>query len=476
MSSLVKPLVKVWSSVSYAAHQSEGIRWMMNQERVGFQASPSISVHGGILGDEMGLGKTIETLGLIVNNRVKRTLILMPLAVRKQWEEAIQRCDLNLYVAEKTGWTPIGKQKLRPSVFLGHYDRLVSNIAQFQEYDWDRIVLDEAHRIRNSKTITGLSVHRLVATYKWCLTATPIVNTLDDAVSYLMFIGCPIDTPGSWSPQYQSWVRGCFLARKLGECEPPAGLTMPPTPEVHKLDLEFTNEDEEKIYSGILNNLEHQWRRAQANGGKAAALQRLAILLRLRQVSVNPQVYINARQRENFGYLGPEFIGPSRKFEEIVNLIRDDSYSGGTHGWIIFCQFREEITLLRQYLEAFDFIGKVREYHGGMTMDERNAAVEGSRTFTDGLQDVLLIQLHAGGTGLNLQHYDRVVFTSPWWTAALLDQALGRALRIGQKNVVQVYWLRLQSESIFNIDEFVLEKSETKRDLANTFHTWSIQI
>ena len=444
MSSLVKPLVKVWSSVSYAAHQSEGIRWMMNQERVGFQASPSISVHGGILGDEMGLGKTIETLGLIVNNRVKRTLILMPLAVRKQWEEAIQRCDLNLYVAEKTGWTPIGKQKLRPSVFLGHYDRLVSNIAQFQEYDWDRIVLDEAHRIRNSKTITGLSVHRLVATYKWCLTATPIVNTLDDAVSYLMFIGCPIDTPGSWSPQYQSWVRGCFLARKLEECEPPAGLTMPPTPEVHKLDLEFTNEDEEKIYSGILNNLEHQWRRAQANGGKAAALQRLAILLRLRQVSVNPQVYINARQRENFGYLGPEFIGPSRKFEEIANLIRDDSYSGGSHGWIIFCQF--------------------------------NAAVEGSRTFTDGLQDVLLIQLHAGGTGLNLQHYDRVVFTSPWWTAALLDQALGRALRIGQKNVVQVYWLRLQSESIVNIDEFVLEKSETKRDLANTFHTWSIQI
>jgi SNF2 family DNA or RNA helicase len=125
---------------------------------------------------------------------------------------------------------------------------------------------------------------------------------------------------------------------------------------------------------------------------------------------------------------------------------------------------------------VFDFIGKVREYHGGMSMDERNAAIEGSRTFTEGKQDVLLIQLHAGGTGLNLQHYDRVVFTSPWWTAALLDQALGRALRIGQKNVVQVYWLRLQSESIFNIDEFVLEKSETKRELANTFHTWSIQI
>ena len=109
-------------------------------------------------------------------------------------------------------------------------------------------------------------------------------------------------------------------------------------------------------------------------------------------------------------------------------------------------------------------------------MNERSAAVEETKTLSQGLQDVFLVQLHAGGTGLNLQHYDRVVFTSPWWTAALLDQALGRALRIGQKNVVHVYWLRLQAESIFNIDDFVLEKSETKRDLANTFHSWSIQI
>jgi SNF2 family DNA or RNA helicase len=203
-------------------------------------------------------------------------------------------------------------------------------------------------------------------------------------------------------------------------------------------------------HSGTCNEQYYSWNQGQSNKGKCQASFEI----------------------------GAEKLAPTLedKFEEIANLIKDDSYSGGSHGWIIFCQFREEITLLHQYLEAFNFIGKVREYHGGMSMDERNAAVEGSRTFTDGLQDVLLIQLHAGGTGLNLQHYDRVVFTSPWWTAALLDQALGRALRIGQKNVVQVYWLRLQSESIFNIDEFVLEKSETKRDLANTFHTWSIQI
>jgi SNF2 family DNA or RNA helicase len=87
---------------------------------------------------------------------------------------------------------------------------------------------------------------------------------------------------------------------------------------------------------------------------------------------------------------------------------------------------------------------------------------------------VLLIQLHAGGTGLNLQHYDRIVFTSPWWTSALLEQAMGRAIRIGQKEVVKVYWLKLKAEeNRFSIDEFMMKKADMKKNMAETFLSWS---
>ena len=109
-------------------------------------------------------------------------------------------------------------------------------------------------------------------------------------------------------------------------------------------------------------------------------------------------------------------------------------------------------------------------------MKERDQAIKESHVFSpNAKQDVFLIQLQAGGTGLNLQHYDRIIFVSPWWTSALLDQAIGRAVRIGQKNVVKIYWLRLKTENdeSFNIDSFIMDKADSKRELGLKFQGFS---
>ena len=131
--------------------------------------------------------------------------------------------------------------------------------------------------------------------------------------------------------------------------------------------------------------------------------------------------------------------------------------------------------MLKEFLKAFNFVGSVLEYHGVMSLGEREEAIQQSKVVSpDYLQDVFLIQLQAGGTGLNLQHYDRIIFISPWWTAALLNQAVGRAVRIGQKEVVKIYWLKLKEEGRFNIDSFISDKADEKRDLASTFLGWSV--
>jgi hypothetical protein len=80
---------------------------------------------------------------------------------------------------------------------------------------------------------------------------------------------------------------------------------------------------------------------------------------------------------------------------------------------------------------------------------------------------VLLIQLQAGGVGLNLQEYDRIIFMSPWWTSALMDQAIARAVRMGQTRRVHIYHLQLQAEndSTINIDLLVNAKAEEKREM-----------
>jgi hypothetical protein len=79
--------------------------------------------------------------------------------------------------------------------------------------------------------------------------------------------------------------------------------------------------------------------------------------------------------------------------------------------------------------------------------------------------DILLLQLQSGVVGLNLQHFSKIIFMSPWWTKALMEQAVGRAVRIGQKKVVTVYNLRLKEEGAINIDTYMFDKANSKGEM-----------
>ena len=123
------------------------------------------------------------------------------------------------------------------------------------------------------------------------------------------------------------------------------------------------------------------------------------------------------------------------------------------------------MNIIGEYLSSEGIISEenVMRYSGEMSYTERNEVLERSKTVCE--KSVMLIQLHAGGVGLNLQEYDRVVFVSPWWTAALMDQAIARAVRMGQHEVVKVYHLRLEAEDTktINIDKVVSAKAMEKR-------------
>ena len=88
-----------------------------------------------------------------------------------------------------------------------------------------------------------------------------------------------------------------------------------------------------------------------------------------------------------------------------------------------------------------------------------------------GERTVMLVQINSGGTGLNLQFMNRVIFMSPWWTAALMDQAVGRVVRFGQEKPTFVYHVQLKQEdegTVMNIDRFMYKKTEEKRVLCQT--------
>jgi hypothetical protein len=133
--------------------------------------------------------------------------------------------------------------------------------------------------------------------------------------------------------------------------------------------------------------------------------------------------------------------------------------------WIVFCQFHDEMEILQGYLESSPAVYKVSQYHGGLNDSQKDEVIKNTKGPIEEAHEILLLQLQSGGVGLNLQHFTKVIFMSPWWTSALMDQAVGRAVRMGQKETVEVTLLILKEEETMNIDEKMLDKADEKRGM-----------
>ena len=153
---------------------------------------------GVVLADEVGLGKTIEA-GLVISQRWaerrRRILIIVPANLRKQWHQELQdKFSLQGVLLEAKSYNALkrsqgGKQD-RSSPFQGasgpvicSYQFAKSKAEDIKAVDWDLVVLDEAHRLRNvyktsnviAKTLKEALAH---VHAKVLLTATPLQNSL----------------------------------------------------------------------------------------------------------------------------------------------------------------------------------------------------------------------------------------------------------------------------------------------------------
>ena len=170
----------------FAPYQREGVLWMLTME------NQTSGPKGGFLCDEMGLGKTVQLVATMLGNPKPRTLIIVPKSIITQWVEEINRFAPHLTINIFDGPERRIQEAdvtLAPYTLLTTKGGSVDSKTPLHMLQWDRVILDEAHEIRNKKSKLFKSVCRLQTQIKWIVTGTPVFNSMEDFVSLCTFLG-----------------------------------------------------------------------------------------------------------------------------------------------------------------------------------------------------------------------------------------------------------------------------------------------
>ncbi|OAV86387.1 hypothetical protein PTTG_29937 [Puccinia triticina 1-1 BBBD Race 1] len=199
------------------SHQLEALDFLRKNECLGSEAdaleSPERKYQGSILADDMGLRKTLTTLAYVLvtrdsavefqwadwEERSAATLVVCPLATMSNWEHKskihFKETAIMYQVFHGPQRKKLSRQELQsPLVVLTTYE-MISGIGSNDQHtigsldlNWFRIVLDEAHLIRNPNSTRAQSILKLQAHFVLLLTGTPVQNRLTDLQSLIAMI------------------------------------------------------------------------------------------------------------------------------------------------------------------------------------------------------------------------------------------------------------------------------------------------
>ena len=457
------------ASLDSKSFQHDGLKWCLERE-LNLETeteTDSSKVKGGIIADEMGLGKTILMIGLIYSHFVSRTLIVLPVALVKQWHQTILRLTghsaLVYYGKDRK---KITKTMLRSApIVITTY-----NIATLCAFDkksllhttkWGRIIYDEAHHLRNSCTIRHVGCAALQTNITWVVSGTPIQNKPKDLFSLCSIIGIKITATDFKNAQAKSEFLKKYVLKRT---KTQVGIILPPL-NIITVKVAWSNPVEKHMSSDIHHSLSFSNIHCNKRQSMKQAFSKqipLILLLRARQSCVMPmlmaeKLYSMHKDGEvKFNKSHMNAVLANSKINAVVDMVVANKNNGT--GKLIFCHYIKEIDVIKCKLLAAG-IQKVSTYDG---RNSRN-----SNVLTDPA-DVLILQIQTGCEGLNLQeHYSEIYFVSPHWNPSIEDQAIARCYRIGQNKPVNVYKYIMNNFDTHPDIDGLKEKKEEKNQKNN---------
>jgi superfamily II DNA or RNA helicase len=435
-------------------YQEDGFRWLGTLEHFGF---------GGILADDMGLGKTLQVIAHVLARKEAgdkgATLVVCPASLVYNWAAEFTRFAPTIDVVSLTQTKAKRETLIREArahdVLITSYDLMRRDIKTLATQHFSRVVLDEAHYIKNPKAQVTKCARCLDAGVRFALTGTPIENRLQELWSIFEFL-----MPGYLGSrdQFAKRFEGPVEAAEL---EGSSLLRAAIGPFVLRrvksdvlADLPEKTESviycqmgpkQKRLYQASEERLAMQVQHLPDRDLKENKLKVLAELMKLRQICCDPSLYFE------------DYDDGSAKLDTCVELVCEAVDAG--HRVLLFSQFTSMLDIIAARLSA-EKVGHM-SLTGATSKKERACLVE---SFQAGESDVFLISLKAGGVGLNLTAADVVIHYDPWWNVAAQDQATDRAYRIGQQRDVTV----LKLIAAGTIEERIVAMQEAKRGLAQS--------
>jgi DNA repair protein RAD5 len=324
---------------------------------------------GGILADEMGLGKTIQMLSLVHSHRSETavaarnghkngtgsvnnlprlpssaagvvsapctTLVLAPMSLLAQWQSEVENASkegtlksMVYYGSDKVADLRTlcceANASTAPDVIITSYGIVLSEFTQIASkggsmdghrglfsLNFFRVILDEAHNIKNRQSKTAKACYALSAEHRWVLTGTPIVNKLEDLFSLVRFLRVePWNNFSFWRTfitvpfEAGNFVKALdvvqtvlepLVMRRTKDMKMPDGtlLVQLPPKSIEVVDIELS-QNERQIYDYVYTRAKRTFQEnVQAGTVMKAFTTIFAQLLRLRQTCCHPTLIRN---------------------------------------------------------------------------------------------------------------------------------------------------------------------------------------
>ena len=402
-----------------------------------------------IIGDEMGLGKSLEALSIIECLELKRTLILCPNTLKNNWEDEINKWfDKQILIFDSNSKIDILSQSY--NYLIMSYNTLIKFEKIIEKIEFDAIILDEGHFLKNkeSRRTKGVLKIRNKFNVRILLTGTLSENSPCDVVTQLDIIGKMEEFGGWWS-----FVKKYCRVNKtsFGLQYKEAKIEM--LPHLHSELRKICYIRREK--RDVLKELPDKQRtiiKLDIDNRKEYEKARFDLIKYLKTLSNENLLnysHLELTDEEEIEEFRTIKVGNAERAEHLVkiNLLKQLIINGKLKGiieWIEgFLEINEKLVIFANHTKIINYLCqyfKCNQISG--QVPDRNVRHEIVRDFMDNPHSHIIIINSKAGAGLNgLTVSSNVLTLELGWTSTGHDQNEDRCHRLGQKNMVNCWYL-----------------------------------